>query len=65
MFMLNGSTVLGILNIPDTAQIVRFNVLFAYFYDAVVFGKGMANLQINPSKNKTIALLLSENFPRL
>ena len=63
--MLNGTTVFSIPNIPKDAPIVPFNVLFAYIYDAVVSGKGMLNLQITPSKNKTVSLLLSEKFPPL
>ena len=63
--MLNGTTVFYIPNIPKDAPIVPFNVLFAYIYDAVVSGKGMFNLQITPSKNKTVALLLTEKFPPL
>ena len=63
--MLNGTTVFSIPNIPKDAPIVPFNVLFAYIYDAVVSGKGMFNLQITPSKNKTVALLLTEKFPPL
>ena len=63
--MLNGMTVFSIQNTPKDAQIVPFNVLFAYIYDAVVSGKGMFNLQITPSKNKTVALLLTEKFPPL
>lgn len=49
----------------EDAPIVPFNVLFAYIYDAVVSGKGMFKLQITPSKNKTVALLLNEKFPPL
>ena len=63
--MLNGTTVFSIPNIPKDTLIVPINVLFAYIYDAVVSGKGMFNLQITPSKNKTVVLLLSEKFPPL
>ena len=63
MCMLNGTTVFSIQNIPKDAPIVPFNVLFTYIYEAVVSCKGIYNLQIMPSKNKTVSLLLSEKFP--
>ena len=44
---------------------VRFNVLFAYVFDAVSGGKGMLNLKIDPSKQQTISNLLHETFPAI
>ncbi len=61
--MLNGTTVFSIPNIPKTAPIVLLYVFFAFAYKAVVSGKGMAALQIIPSKNKTIARLNAGKFP--
>ncbi len=63
MCMLNGTTVFSIPNIPKMTSIVPFSVRFAYAYEAVVSGKRMAALQINLSKNKTIASLIAEKFP--
>jgi hypothetical protein len=63
--MLNGKTKFVIPNIPEKAVLLRFNVLFAYVYDAVSGGKGMMLLKIEPSKNQTIASIMKETFPAI
>jgi hypothetical protein len=49
--MLNGKTVFTVPNVPENAVLVRFNVLFAYIFDAVTGGKGMVQLKIDMAKN--------------
>ena len=51
MCMLDGKTKFIVPNIPEKAVLLRFNVLFAYLYDAVTSGKGMMQLQVDPAKN--------------
>jgi hypothetical protein len=63
--MLNGKTSFPIPNVPVDHKLVRFNVLFAYVFDAVSGGKGMLNLKIDPSKQQTISNLLHETFPAI
>ena len=63
MCMLNGKTKFVIPNIPEKAVLLRFNVLFAYVYDAVSGGKGMMLLKIEPSKNQTITSIMKVTFP--
>ena len=65
MCMLNGKTKFVIPNIPEKAVLLRFNVLFAYVYNAVSGGKGMMLLKIEPSKNQTIASIMKETFPAI
>ena len=62
MCMLDGKTLFIIQNIPETAILLRFNVLFAYLYDAVSGGKGMMQLQVDPAKNQTITSIMHETF---
>jgi hypothetical protein len=45
--------------------LLRFNVLFAYVFEAVSGGKGMMQLKIDPSKNQTIYNFLHETFPSI
>ena len=63
--MLNGKTSFDIPNVPADHVLLRFNVLFAYVFDAVSSGKGMMQLKIDPPKNQTIHNLLRETFPSL
>ena len=65
MCMLNGKTSFPIPNVPEDHKLVRFNVLFAYVFDAVSGAKGMLNLKIDPSKKQTISNLLHETFPAI
>ena len=53
MCMLDGQTFFVVPNVPETAILFRFNVLFAYVFDAVTSGKGMVQLKINTAKNQT------------
>ena len=46
MCMLDGKTVFEVPNVPETAVLVSFNVLFAYLYDAVTNAKGILRLGI-------------------
>ncbi len=48
-------TVFTVPNVPENAVLVRFDVLFAYIFDAVTGGKGMVQLKISTAKNQTIA----------
>ena len=41
MCMLNGRESFDIPNVPTTHVLLRFNVLFAYVFDAVSGGKGV------------------------
>jgi hypothetical protein len=63
--MLNGKTSFEIPNVPADHVLLRYNVLFAYVFEAVSGGKGMLQLRIDPSKNQTINNLLHETFPSL
>ncbi len=65
MCMLNGKKKIVIPNIPEKAVLLRFNVFFAYVYEAVSGGKGMMQLSIGPSKNQTIASIMQETFPAI
>ena len=65
MCMLNGKTSFPIPNVPTDHKLLRFNVLFAYVFEAVSGGKGMLNLKIDPSKQQTISNLLHETFPAI
>ena len=65
MCMLDGKTQFIIPNIPGKAVLLRFNVLFAYLYDAVSGGKGMMQLQVEPAKNQSIASVMHETFPTI
>ena len=65
MCMLNGKMSFEIPNVPADHVLLRFNVLFAYVFEAVSGGKGMLQLKIDPSKNQTINNLLHETFPSL
>jgi hypothetical protein len=49
-------------NIPTDHVLLRFNVLFAYVFDAVSGGKGMLQFKIDPSRNQTINNRLHETF---
>ena len=63
--MLDGKTQFIVPNIPEKAVLLRFNVLFAYLYDAVTGGKGMMQLQVDPAKNQTISSVMHETFPAI
>jgi len=63
--MLNGKTSFDIPNVPADHVLLRFNVLFAYVFEAVSGGKGMLQVKIDPSKNQTIYNLLHETFPTI
>ena len=63
--MLDGKTQFIIPHITEKAVLLRFNVLFAYLYDAVTSGKGMMQLQVDPAKNQTISSIMHETFPAI
>jgi hypothetical protein len=65
MCMLNGKTRFTVPNIPEDAVMLRFNPLFAYVFEAISRGKGMLQLKIEPSKNRTIANIMREHFPAI
>ena len=65
MCMLNCKKSFPIPNVPVDLKLVRFNVLFAYIFDAVSGAKGMLNYKIDPSKHQTIHNLLHETFPTI
>ena len=46
MCMLDGKKVFEVPNVPETAVLVSFNVLFAYLYDAVTNAKGILHIRI-------------------
>ncbi len=52
--MLDCKTVFTVPNVPENAVLVRFDVLFAYIFDAVTGSKGMVQLKIGTAKNQTI-----------
>ena len=52
--MPDGQTVFTVPNVPGNTVLVRFDVLFAYIFDAVTGGKGMVQLKIGTAKNQTI-----------
>ena len=62
MAMLNSTTKFEILNVPEEAILLRFNVLYAYVHEALSHGKGLMLLKIMPGKNRTIASVLHETF---
>ena len=41
-------------NVPENTVLVRFDVLFAYIFEAVTGGKGVVKLMIGSAKNQTI-----------
>ena len=41
-------------NVPENTVLVRFDVLFAYIFEAVTGGKGVVQLKIGSAKNQTI-----------
>ena len=63
--MLDGKTQFIIPNIPGKAVLLRFNVLFAYIFDAVSGSNGMMQLQVEPGKNQTISSVMHETFPAI
>jgi hypothetical protein len=63
--MLNGKQSFDIPNVPPDHVLVRFNVLFAYIFEAVSGGKGMMHLKIDPSKQQTICNLLQATYPAI
>jgi hypothetical protein len=63
--MLNGKQSFDIPNVPPEHVLVRFNVLFAYLFEAVSGGKGLMHLKIEPSKKQTICNLLQATFPAI
>jgi hypothetical protein len=65
MCLLNGKESFDIPNVPAAHKLLRFNVLFAYIFEAVAGGKGMMHLKIDPSKQQTISALLNETFPAI
>ena len=65
MCMLDGKIVFVVPNVPETAVLVRFNPLFAYFYYSVTSGKGMVHLKIDMARNQTIASVMDETYPAI
>ncbi len=65
MCMLNGKQSFNIPNVPSDHVQLRFNVLFAYVFEAVSGAKGMMQLKIDPSKHQTINALMHETFPAI
>ena len=63
--MLDGKTVFTVANVPENAVLVRFNVLFAYIFDAITGAKGMVHLKIGMAKNQTNSTLMTEIFPAI
>jgi hypothetical protein len=46
--------VFTVQNVPENTVLVRFDVLFAYIFEAVTGGKGVVQLKIGSAKNQTI-----------
>ena len=44
-------------NVPENTVLVRFDVLFAYIFEAVTGGKGVVQLKIATAKNETITAI--------
>jgi hypothetical protein len=65
MCILNGKKSFDIPNVPPDHVLIRFNVLFAYVFEAVSGAKGMMQLKIDPSKHQTINALMRETFPAI
>ncbi len=65
MCVLNGKKSFDIPNVPADHVLLRFNILFAYIYEAVSGGKGMLQLKIDPSKQQTTNNLWHETFPAI
>ncbi len=63
--MLNGKKSFDIPNVPPDHVLIRFNILFAYVFEAVSGAKGIMQLKIDPSKHETINTLMHETFPAI
>jgi hypothetical protein len=63
--MINSRTLFDILNVLADATLLRYNILSAFVFEAVLGGKGMMQLKIDPSKNQTITNLVLETFPAI
>ena len=56
---------ISIPTIPNDADLLRFNDLFAHLLKALAGSQGMSSLDINPSKGLTINGLLDAKFPAI
>ena len=65
MCMLNCKTEFVIPNIPENTVLLRFNITFAFVYDAVSGGKGVMQLKVEPAKTQTISCVMREIFPAI
>ncbi len=61
-FVLDGKTEIFPPEIPEKAELVPHNVLAAHMFNVHTGCQAMQQLQINPTKNSTIHLLLHKHF---
>jgi hypothetical protein len=50
---------------PEAVQLVTYNMLAAHMFHILTCCQAMQHLQINPTKNQTIHLLLHKQFPAI
>jgi hypothetical protein len=56
---------ISIPTIPEDADLLRFNNLFAHLLKALAGSQGMSAYEINPSKGITINRLIEAKFPAI
>ena len=59
---------ISVLNIPDDADLLRFNDLFAHLFRLprpLGGSQGMSSFDVNPSKGVTINSILDAKFPAI
>ena len=49
--------------IPDTMELVHFNVLFAHLFSVLSGSQSMSAFEINPCKHLTVSALIDGSFP--
>jgi len=65
MLVLDGKTEIFPPEIPEKAELVPHNVLAAHMFNVLTGCQAIQQLQINPTKNSTIHLLLHKQFPAI
>ncbi len=65
MLVLDGKTEIFPPEIPVKAELVPHNVLAAHMFNVLTGCQAMQQLQINPTKNRTIPLLVHKQFPAI
>jgi hypothetical protein len=51
--------------IPDTMELVHFNVLFAHLFSVLSGSQSMSAFEISPCKHLTVSALIDSSFPAI